>query len=145
MSKIDHLAVAVNSLEEWAPLYAALLGENESGREDVPAEGTRVAFFGEGAGRIELLEPLDGDSPVARHLEKRGPGIHHVCLRVPDLEAALQRAEEAGAEVVPPRIREGAGGRDVAFLHPRSTGGALLELAEVPEHAGTSSETAGSD
>lgn len=130
VSKIDHLAIAVNSLEEAVPLYALLLGRNESGREEVPSEGVRVAFFGEGPARVELLEPTDPDSPVGRFLERSGPGLHHVCLAVSDLERALARAEEAGAEAIPPRIRAGAGDRRVAFLHPEGTGGVLIELAE---------------
>lgn len=135
MSKLDHLAIAVNSLDEAASFWSAVLGRNASGREEVPAEGVRVAFFGEGEGRIELLEPTDPDSAVGRYLERRGPGLHHVCLRVEDLEVALERAEAAGGEVVPPRLREGAGGRRVAFLHPGSTGGVLLELAEADDES----------
>lgn len=131
VANIDHLAIAVNSLEEAIPLYSALLGENASGREEVSSEGVEVAFFGRGPGRLELVEPLEEDSPVGRFLERRGPGIHHLCLRVADLEESLRNAEDAGAEVVAPRIRAGAGGRRVAFLHPRSTGGVLVELAEA--------------
>lgn len=132
MENIDHLAVAVNSLEESVPLWSALLGEKASGREEVSDEGVRVAFFGEGPGRIELLEPASAETPVGRFLRRQGPGLHHVCLRVPLLEDALERAEEAGAEILEPRIRQGAGTRRVAFLHPRSTGGVLVELSEVP-------------
>ena len=128
--KIDHLGIAVNSLDASVPLYAALLGENPNGREEVPSEGVRVAFFGAGPGRIELLEPMDDDSPIAAFLERHGPGLHHVWLRVTDLEAALERAREAGAAVIPPDIRSGAEGRRVGFLHPRSAGGVLIELAE---------------
>ncbi len=128
--KIDHLGIAVNSLDSSVPLYAALLGENPNGHEEVPSEGVRVAFFGEGAGRVELLEPMDDASPVAAFLARRGPGLHHVCFRVSDLEAALERAREAGASTIPPDIRSGAEGRRVAFLHPRSAGGVLIELTE---------------
>lgn len=140
MSKLDHLAIAVNSLDESVPFWSAVLGRNESGREEVPSERVRVAFFGEGPGRVELLEPTDADSAVARYLERSGPGLHHVCVGVNDLEAALDRAEAAGAEVVPPRLREGAGGRRVAFLHPGSTGGVLLELAELDDAEPTARE-----
>lgn len=128
---IDHLGIAVNSLETSIPLYAALLGENPGGREEVPAEGVRVAFFGHGAGRIELLEPTGEESPIAVFLARRGPGLHHVCLRVADLGKAIERARTEGVHVVPPGIRTGAEGRRVAFLHPRTTGGVLIELAEV--------------
>ena len=131
LDKIDHIGIAVKSLSEAIPIWTALLGRNVSGEEEVPAEQVRIAFFGEGPGRVELLEPTDPDSPIARHLEKRGAGIHHVCLSVPDLEAALDRARDAGLEPLPPRIRLGAGGHRVAFLHPRSAGGVLIELTEA--------------
>ncbi len=130
MPKIDHLGIAVNSLESAIPLYAAVLGENPTGREEVPSEGVRVAFFGRGDGRVELLEPTGDDSPIAAFLDRRGPGLHHVCLSVADLEETVLRAEEAGAILVPPGIRSGAEGRRVAFLHPRTAGGVLIELVE---------------
>lgn len=132
MFSIDHLAIAVESLDESVTFWTSLLGRNEEGREEVPSEGVRVAFFGEGEGRVELLEPTDPDSAVARYLEREGPGLHHVCLAVPDLEAALDRAEEAGAEAIEPRIREGAAGSRVAFLHPGTADGVLVELSERP-------------
>lgn len=134
MAIIDHLAIAVGSLDESIPLYSALLDQNTVVREEVSSEGVEVAIFGSDTGRVELLEPLSQDSPVARFLEQRGPGLHHVCLRVAALEEALSRAEEAGAEAIPPRIRVGAQGRRIAFLHPRSTGGVLVELAEDGGH-----------
>lgn len=130
MFNLDHLAIAVRSLDDSSTFWASLLGREETGREEVPSEGVRVAFFGDGAGRIELLEPTDPDSAVGRYLESRGPGLHHVCLAVSDLDAALERAEEAGAEPIPPRTREGAGGSRVAFLRPSSADGVLVELAE---------------
>lgn len=136
---IDHVGIAVRSLDDAIPIYAALLGQNVSRRESVPEEGVLVAFFGEGAGRVELLEPTGEDTPVGEFLASRGPGVHHVCLRVDDLEEALERAGEAGALVLPPGVRTGAGERRVAFVHPRSTGGVLLELAE----AAPESETGG--
>lgn len=127
---VDHIGIAVPALEEAVRLYTAILGREAGGRETVASEGVRLAFFGEGPGRVELLEPTGPDSPVARFLARRGAGVHHVCLRVPDLHEAVDRAREAGAELIPPGIRRGAGGRRVAFLHPRSAGGILLELAE---------------
>ena len=131
MDKIDHIGIAVKSLSEAVPIWTAIFGRNVSGEEEVPAEKVRVAFFGDGPGRVELLEPTDPDSPIARHLENRGPGIHHVCLAVSDLDAAVERAEAAGLEALPPRIRTGAGGHRVAFFHPRSAGGVLIELSEA--------------
>ena len=130
---IDHVGIAVNSLREAVPQWSAILGRPPSGEETVPSEGIRATFFGEGAGRIELLAPLTPESPIARFLDRRGPGIHHVCVRVDDLEVALARAEAAGAEAIPPRIRLGAGGARIAFLHPRSLKGVLLEMREDPE------------
>jgi methylmalonyl-CoA/ethylmalonyl-CoA epimerase len=128
---IDHVGIAVNSLDRDLPVYEAMLGAPPTGVEEIASESVRVAFFGAGAGRVELLEPTDSESPIARFLARRGPGIHHVCLQVPDLDDALERATGAGAEIIPPGLRVGAGGRRVAFLHPRSTGGVLIELTEV--------------
>lgn len=129
-SPIDHVGIAVRSLEEAIPIWRALLGGPPSGREPVPAEGVRVAFFGRGGGRVELLEPIDPDSPVGRFIERRGEGIHHVCLAVEDLDEAVDRAREAGLEPLDPGVRRGAGGHRVAFFHPRDTGGVLVELSE---------------
>lgn len=129
-AKIDHVGIAVDSIAAAEPLFRALLDGGPHRRETVEREGVRVSFFGRGVGRVELLEPSEPDTPVGRFLDRAGPGVHHVCLRVRDVEAALGRAEEAGAEPVLPRVREGAQGRRVAFLHPRSTGGVLIELAE---------------
>lgn len=128
---IDHVGIAVNSLERDLPLYEAILRAEPTGIEEVSSESVRVAFFGAAPGRVELLEPTDSASPIARFLARRGPGIHHLCLRVTDLDDVLERAVQAGVEIMPPRLRIGAGGRRVAFLHPRSTGGVLLELTEV--------------
>ncbi|MCG8469703.1 MAG: methylmalonyl-CoA epimerase [Gemmatimonadetes bacterium] len=130
---IDHVGIAVNSLAPASARWAALLGRAPTGEETIEAEGVRVAFFGEGAGRIELIAPLDAASPIMKFLERRGPGIHHVCARASDLDAALRDAEAAGAEVIEPRIRTGAGGTRVAFLHPRANDGVLLELREEPD------------
>jgi len=127
---IDHVGIAVNSLETAVPKWAALLGREPAGEEAVPSESVRVAFFGTGPGRVELLEPTAPDSPIGRHLEARGEGLHHVCVRVPDLESALREAEAAGVQAVPPPIRGGAEGARVSFLHPRTTGGVLVELRE---------------
>ncbi len=131
MPIIDHIGIAVNSLREAVPLYEAMLGREAAGFEEVETERVRVAFFGEGAGRIELLEATDPGSPIARFIDRHGPGLHHVCLLVVDLESALERALDAGASLIEPGLRTGAEGTRVAFLHPRSTGGVLLELRET--------------
>lgn len=136
MVKIDHIGIAVNSLSDAIPIYSSILGRKPTGQEAVPREQVRVAFYETEGPRIELLEPTDEGSPVARFLERRGPGLHHICLAVPDLASALERALAAGFEPIPPGIRTGAAGGSVAFLHPRDTGGVLLELAERPPGAG---------
>ena len=130
MGILDHIGIAVRALDEALPFYRDTLGLAPQGPEEVPAEGVRVAFLQVGESRLELLEPLSDASPIARFLAKRGPGIHHICLRVADMEQALRTVRSRGAEVIPPEHRIGAGGRRVAFIHPRSTGGILLELKE---------------
>jgi methylmalonyl-CoA epimerase len=130
VDSIDHIGIAVNSLAEAVPVFEALLGQNPSAAHEVPAEGVRVVFFGEAECRLELLEPIDDTSPVARFLAHRGSGVHHVCLATSDLAAALRRVEAQGIRVIEPRIRQGAGGTRVAFLYPRSTSGVLIELKE---------------
>jgi methylmalonyl-CoA/ethylmalonyl-CoA epimerase len=98
--------------------------------EEVPHEGVRVAMISCGDARIELLEPMSEDSPVAKFLEKRGPGIHHLCLASDDVRADDTRLREAGFEVLRPEPTRGAGGCQVQFVHPKSTGGVLLELSQ---------------
>jgi methylmalonyl-CoA/ethylmalonyl-CoA epimerase len=128
--KIHHLGVAVRSLRESAKFYRDLLGLEFGGEEEVASEGVRVAFLQAGEPRIELLEPLDEGSAVARHIQKRGEGIHHVCFEVEDLDGAVRDLREGGARLVDPGIRRGAEGSRVAFVHPRSSGGVLVELRE---------------
>jgi methylmalonyl-CoA/ethylmalonyl-CoA epimerase len=127
--KIDHLAVAVASLEEALPIYRAL-GLTETHREEVPGQQVVTAFLPVGDSHIELLEPTGEASPVARFLARRGPGLHHVCFAVDDLAAALRELEGRGFRLVNPVPVPGAGGKNVAFLHPESGGGVLIELAE---------------
>jgi LAO/AO transport system kinase len=134
--ELDHLGIAVRSLEERIALYRDLLGLPLSGVEEVPGEGVRVAFLPAGRTRIELLEPSSPQSAVGRFLEKRGEGIHHVCFEVEDLARALDRLKRAGLEVAGPGERPGAEGSRVAFLHPRGTGGVLLELRERRREGG---------
>jgi len=126
---LDHLGIAVRSIEEGARLYRAL-GFAVEGTETVPEQGVTVAFLPAGGTRIELLEPLGEDSPVARHLARRGPGLHHVAIRVPDIRAAMAALREAGFELLSDEPRAGAHGSLVCFVHPRSAGGVLLELCQ---------------
>lgn len=125
---IDHVGVAVSDLEGAIALYRDVLGMPLLAREAVKSEDCEVAFLGGGASHVELLRPLASDGAVARHLERRGPGIHHIAVRVADMEAALDAARAAGIEVLGGGAREGAQGARVAFLHPRGAGGVLLEL-----------------
>lgn len=121
---LDHVAVAVTSLEEACRLFELLAGESGSQTETLEAQGVRATF----AGSIELIEPLGPDTPVGRFLERRGPGLHHIAYRVPDLPEALHRLQDAGVQLIDPEPRIGARGHQVAFLHPKSTGGVLVEL-----------------
>lgn len=127
---LDHVAIAVPSIAAALPQYETLLGARGSVPEEVAEQGVALVFVGAGSGRIELLEPLHEDSPVARFLARRGPGLHHIAYRVPDIEAALASCTAEGLEAIDARPRTGAHGRRVAFLHPRSVSGVLIELVE---------------
>jgi methylmalonyl-CoA epimerase len=131
---LDHVGIAVASLDDALPLWESLVGGRGTGRELVENQGVEVVFVGAGAGRVELLAPTRGDSPVARFLDRRGSGMHHLCYRVRNLRAALERHRRAGHRLIDQEPRPGAHGRLVAFLHPSSTGGVLIELVE---HTGT--------
>jgi LAO/AO transport system kinase len=125
---IDHLGVAVKNLEEAVAFYESL-GLAVTDRETVEAEKVHVAMLPTRDSRIELLEPSAADSPISRFLEKRGPGLHHVALKVPDLAAAVGRLRASGARLLN-EPRQGAGGHLYVFVHPASTGGVLLELIQ---------------
>ena len=129
---LDHLGIAVQSLEEAVRFYQDVLGLRVSGYETLVGEKTKVAMLPLGEGRIELLEPTEPASLIARFLAKRGPGLHHVCLRVPDLNAAVARMQQRGMRLVSEQPRVGAGGHRYVFVHPSSAGGVLLELVEEP-------------
>ena len=123
---LDHVAIAVHSLDESAVLYELLTGESRSPVEVLEAQGVRVAFVGQ----VELLEPLGPDTTVGRFLERRGQGLHHIAYRTDDIVADLARLDAEGIELIDEKPRPGASGHQVAFLHPGSTGGILLELVE---------------
>jgi methylmalonyl-CoA/ethylmalonyl-CoA epimerase len=129
IEKIDHVGIAVRSIEEAKGLYEAM-GLHVEAIEDVPHEGVRVALIPCGESRIELLEPTTEDSPIAKFLEKKGPGIHHLCLGSSDVRSDDARLREGGYQVLRPEPTRGAGGCWVQFVHPKSTGGVLLELSE---------------
>jgi LAO/AO transport system kinase len=128
---LDHLGIAVASVEAALPLYRDLLGLTVSGREEVSQERVRAALLPAGDSRLELLEATSPDSPIARFLARRGPGLHHLALRVPDLQAALDRLRAAGVRLVTDTIQCGAGGHRYIFIHPAAAGGVLVELVEA--------------
>ena len=129
--KLAHIGIAVHSIEESRGLYETL-GLRIDHIEEVEAEGVRVAMIPCGESCIELLEPTRDDSPIAQFLEKRGPGIHHVCLDTDDVRRDDASLREAGYRVLRPEPTIGAGGCEVQFVHPKSTGGVLLELSQAP-------------
>lgn len=128
---LDHVGVAVSSLDDALPIWESLLGEQGSGREVVAEQGVEVVFVGSGPGRVELLAPVRPDSPVARFLERRGPGMHHLCYRVDDIRVELGRMRDAGFQAIDTEPRRGAHGHQVAFLHPRTATGVLVELLQL--------------
>jgi len=131
--KLDHIGVAVRSLDQALKFYRDTLGLTLKGIEDVPAEKVRVAMLPLGDTRIELLEATAADSAIARFIEKRGEGIHHIAIEVSGLDAHLKRLEAAGVRILPGKGEYGASGHRYAFLHPASCGGVLVELVEAPE------------
>ncbi|HET7321540.1 MAG TPA: methylmalonyl-CoA epimerase [Longimicrobiaceae bacterium] len=128
---LDHVGIAVPSLDEALPIWEPILGAPGHGRETVAAQGVEVVFLGSGAGRVELLAPVSPDSAVARFLTRHGPGMHHLCYRVPDIRSALAELAAEGYELIDEEPRPGAHGHLVAFLHPRAAGGVLVELLEA--------------
>lgn len=131
-SRIDHVGIAVRSLDEALPLWRDKLGLPSKHVEVVESQGVRVAMLPVGESKVELLEPTRPDSPIAKFLEKRGPGIHHVAFGVADCAAALDACRKADLPLVDERPRRGAMGALVAFLHPKGTQGVLTELVERP-------------
>ena len=128
--KIDHIGIATNDIEQMASIYRDALGLTVVETEDVASQKVRVAMLPVGESRIELLEATAADSPISKFLAKRGPGIHHVAFNVDDIRAALAELKSKGARLIDEEPRTGAGGCLVAFIHPSSTGGVLIELVE---------------
>jgi methylmalonyl-CoA/ethylmalonyl-CoA epimerase len=127
-ARVAHIGIAVPSIAAALAFYRDVLGLEPGGAET--ADGATIVSLALGDVRVELLEPRDPDGPVAKFLAKRGPGIHHVCYRVPDLDRALERCRAAGYRLIDDAPRSGAGGRRIAFVHPKATAGILLELTE---------------
>lgn len=130
LKKINHIGIAVNSLEESMPFYRDNLGMAFAGIEEVAEQKVRVAMFGIGESKIELLEPTSVDSPIAKFLEKNGPGVHHLAYEVDDCEAAIAKMIGDGARMVDEKPRNGAHGTRIAFVHPKSSNGILTELCQ---------------
>lgn len=133
--KVDHVAIAVPNLEEAIALYKSLLGKDPEHIEEVTDQKVKAAFFGVGESNLELLFPTAADSPIANFLQKnpRG-GLHHICLEVKDIDAHLAKLKAQGVKLIDETPRIGAHNKRIAFVHPKSTGGVLIELSEPQGH-----------
>jgi methylmalonyl-CoA/ethylmalonyl-CoA epimerase len=132
MTKINHIAILVENIETALPFWQDALGLELAHLEEVAAENARVAFFPTGESEIELVQPTDPETGLGRYLQKNGGGIHHICLEVPDIEAMMQQLRDHQVVLIneSPRTREN--GTRYAFIHPKSTGGVLVELYQLP-------------
>ena len=130
MMKIDHVGIAVKSLAQAVKVYEQAVGLELAGYDEVDEQGVRVAMLNIGESRIELLEPTRPDSPVGKFMTKRGEGIHHIAVQVDNIEEALERLKSAGVRLIDETPKRGAHNTRVAFIHPSSTHGVLMELVE---------------
>ena len=128
--KIDHLGIAVNSIDDGKDFWSGVLGLHFEGAETVAEQKVTTAFFPVGESEVELLESTAPDGPVAKYIEKRGQGIQHVAFRVENIEEALAELKEKGVKLIDQEPRIGAGGAKIAFLHPKATAGVLVELCQ---------------
>ena len=134
LKRLHHIGIAVRTLDEGARTWNEDgIGLAEEGREDVVPARAKVAMFPIGEARIELLEPMGDDSPIGKFLDRKGPGIHHLCFEVDDLDAECERLRSGGVRLLYDAPQPGAHGARVMFLHPKDTGGVLIELNELPE------------
>lgn len=127
---VDHIAIAVQNLDEALAFYKTALGLTEIGIEVVAEQGVRVAKLDIGNTHIELLEPLGPETPVGKFLANKGPGLHHICVKVDDINSELAKLKSQGMRLIDETPKIGAGGAKIAFVHPKSTGGVLLELSQ---------------
>ena len=127
---LDHVGIAVNKMDDVLPIYERLLGLKLNKLEEAKHHKIKAAFLAIGETNIELIEPLDKESPVSKFLEKRGQGIHHIALRVNDIEKMLEQLKAKGIVLIDEKPRTGIEGGKIAFLHPKSTGNVLIELCE---------------
>jgi methylmalonyl-CoA/ethylmalonyl-CoA epimerase len=130
IKKVDHIGIVVRSLDEVIPFYRDHLGLPLSRIEAVPAQAVRIAFLPVGESEVELLEPTDPDGSVAGYLEKRGESMHHICFEVEDIEGALAELKAQGVRLIDEQPKVGSHGQKMAFIHPKSTHGVLIELYE---------------
>ena len=130
--KLNHIAILVEDIEDALPFWRDALGLELTRIDEVEAESARVAFLPAGESKIELVQPTYPDTGLGRFLQKRGGGMHHICLEVPDIEAAMARLEEYGVELINESPRQRDTGTLYAFIHPKSTGGVLVELYQLP-------------
>lgn len=131
--RIDHIAILVDEMEEALSFWHDCLGLELTHTSEIPAEQAQVAFLPVGDGEIELVRPTMLDSGLARFLQKRGPGMHHICLEVDDLQAMLDHLKSKGVQLINEQPRQGDNGRKYAFIHPKSANGVMVELYEIPE------------
>jgi methylmalonyl-CoA/ethylmalonyl-CoA epimerase len=130
MNKIEHIGVAVKDLEKSNQLFAKLLGVSHYKTEEVASEGVKTSFFKSGPNKIELLEAVSEDSPIAKFIKKKGEGVHHIAFAVENLEKELKRLEDEGFNILRGFPKKGADNKLVAFVHPKATNGVLLELCQ---------------
>jgi methylmalonyl-CoA/ethylmalonyl-CoA epimerase len=130
IKKIEHIAIVVPDIEQALTFWRDTLGLELSHREEVPEQESLIAFLPVGESEVELVEPTTENSGIARYLARRGPGMHHICFEVDDIEATLARLKEQGVRLVNEEPTIGASGKRIAFIHPKSTGGVLVELYE---------------
>ena len=130
MKKIEHIGIAVKNLEVSNKLFASLLGESHYKMEEVVSEGVKTSFFKSGPNKIELLEATNPESPIAKFIEKKGEGIHHIAFAVTDIKSEIKRLQKEGFIVLNETPKKGADNKLVAFLHPKTTNGVLIELCQ---------------
>jgi methylmalonyl-CoA/ethylmalonyl-CoA epimerase len=130
MEKLEHIGIAVKNMESANKLFATLLGREHYKIEEVASEGVRTSFFDLGGVKIELLEATREDSPIARFIEKKGEGIHHLAFEVSDIAKSIEEYQQKGFQLINPEPKDGADGKSIAFLHPKSTNGVLVELCQ---------------
>ena len=130
MDKIEHIGIAVKNMEESNRLFSKLLGKGPYKIEEVASEGVRTSFFDVGGVKIELLEATHAGSPIAKFIEKKGQGVHHLAFGVEDIEKSISEKEKEGFALINPQPKEGADNKVIAFLHPKSTHGVLIELCQ---------------